>query len=178
MLEINMFSGASQIFWINLAGFQLIWWLCILLGNTSLPIVLFLLVLHVVFHSQPLQETLAIFSCAIFGFVVDLLLTSKGLFIFNGSSSLPPIWLFALWLGFSATLRQSLDYFSSHYVLAAFLGAIGGSAAYLAAEAMGAVEFGASELYMATFLAFIWFLLFPLLSWLSHLVTRIELGHA
>jgi len=167
-----MFSGLSQNFWINLIGFQLIWWICVLFGNTWLLAVCVLLGFHLLFHREPIVETSTILICAIIGFCIDALLTLKGMFIFPNDSSLPPIWLFALWMSFSATLRQSLGFFSKHYLLAAILGAFGGSGAYLTAENFGQFSFGMPFWYSGFLLALIWAALFPLLIWVSHRYPR------
>ena len=82
----TLFSGISECFWINLTGFQLIWWLSVLLGNSAVPVVLLLLVLHIAFHSQPLREIRVLLVCAILGFTVDGLLTLGGVFVFNQGS--------------------------------------------------------------------------------------------
>lgn len=163
-----MFSGASQNFWINLIGFQLIWWLCILFGNTWLAVIWLLLALHLFFHREPLVEVWSVLICTTIGFALDTLLTFQGVFIFHNNSLMPPVWLLALWCSFSATLRQSLSFFSKHYVMAAILGALGGSGAYLAAEKFGEVSFGLSLWHTALLLAGIWSVLFPSLIWLSH----------
>jgi len=187
-----MFSGISQNFWINIIGFQLIWWGCVLFGNTWLAIIWALLGCHLLFHREPIPEACYILICATLGFGIDTLLTFKGFFIFQDSvlqgavlqgstlqsqspqesSVIPPLWLFALWISFSATLRQSLGFFSKHYVLAAILGAIGGSGSYLTAEKFDQVSFGFTTWYTGFFLAFIWSILFPLLIWVSHYIPR------
>lgn len=177
-----MFSGISQNFWINLIGFQIIWWVCVLFGNTWLAITWALLGCHLLFHREPISEACYILICATIGFGIDALLTFKGIFIFQESvfqdsslkesSSIPPLWLFALWISFSATLRQSLGFFSKHYVLAAILGAVGGSGSYLTAEKFDQVSFGFPTWDTGFLLAFIWLILFPLLIWISHYIPR------
>lgn len=177
-----MFSGISQNFWINLIGFQIIWWVCVLFGNTWLAITWALLGCHLLFHREPISEACYILICATIGFGIDALLTFKGIFIFQESafqdsslkesSSIPPLWLFALWISFSATLRQSLGFFSKHYVLAAILGAVGGSGSYLTAEKFDQVSFGFTTWHTGFLLAFIWLILFPLLIWISHYIPR------
>lgn len=167
-----MFSGASQNFWINLIGFQLIWWICVLFGNTWLVIVWLLVALHLFFHREPVTELFSILICATIGFVIDTLLTLNGIFMFQNHSEFPSAWLFALWISFSATLRQSLKFFTKHYTLAAILGALGGSGAYLTAEQFGQFDFGLPLWNTGLLLAFIWSVLFPLLIWVSHQFPR------
>jgi len=177
-----MFSGISQNFWINIIGFQIIWWVCVLYGNAWLAIIWLLIGCHLFFHREPIPEACYILVCATLGFGIDTLLTFKGIFIFHGtdiqghtpqeSYAMPPLWLFALWIAFSATLRQSLSFFSKHYVLAAALGAFGGSGSYFTAEKFDQVSFGFSIWHTGFLLTFIWLILFPLLIWISHYIPR------
>lgn len=158
-----MFSGLSQSWWVNLAGFQLAWWLCILMGNDALWMVFALLVMHLIGHRKPAVESAVITCCALLGFAVDTFLTVYGVFIFGSGQGWPPLWLFLLWFAFSATLRQGLAWFSGRYVHAAVAGSLVGTLTYLAAGRLGAVSFGIAELQVALILALVWFLLFPAL---------------
>ncbi|MCW9052093.1 MAG: DUF2878 domain-containing protein [Motiliproteus sp.] len=128
-----MFQGYSQNLWVNLLGFNLIWWLCILYGDKVLLPVSLLLLLHLLLHRTPVIEMMTLFICGGLGFAVDSLLTLAGVFRFESSSILPPLWLALLWLSFTATLRQSLRWFRGRYRLAACAGALAGSTTYLAA---------------------------------------------
>tara|TARA_R110002124_G_scaffold116513_1_gene273064 strand:- start:1978 stop:2559 length:582 start_codon:yes stop_codon:yes gene_type:complete len=159
----TLFSGISECFWINLTGFQLIWWLSVLLGNSAVPVVLLLLVLHLTFHRQPLLEARVLLVCAILGFTVDALLTLGGVFIFNQGSSLPPVWLVLLWLGFAATLRQCLRFFSRRHLLSAVVGSVAGTLTYWAAINLGAADFGFDVVPSLMLLAVVWMGLFPAL---------------
>ncbi len=158
-----MFSGLSQFWWVNLAGFQLAWWLCILMGDDALWIVVALLVMHLAGHRKPLVECLVITSCATLGFAVDTFLTLYGVFVFGSGQGWPPLWLFMLWLAFSATLRQGLAWFSGRYLFSALAGSLVGALTYLAAGRLGAVSFGLTGLQVAVMLALEWLLLFPAL---------------
>ena len=152
----------SERFWVNFTGFQIVWWLCVLYRDDSVFIVSLLLMLHLVFHSQPIKEALVVVVLAFVGFAIDLLLTVSGFFIF-ANASLPPFWLFLLWMGFSATLRQSLAYFNDKVAVAAIFGAAGGSSSYIAAAELGAVDLGFSMIISLIALGLIWLVLFPLL---------------
>lgn len=165
-----MFSGLSQFWWVNLAGFQLAWWLCILMGNDALWLIVALLVLHFAGHRKPGVECLVVTSCAALGFAVDTFLTLYGVFIFSSEQSLPPLWLFLLWFAFSATLRQGLAWFSGRYLISALAGSLAGTLTYLAAGRLGAVSFGPAELQVAGLLALVWLLLFPALVKLADIV--------
>ncbi|MFW1677127.1 DUF2878 domain-containing protein [Pontibacter sp. JAM-7] len=162
----------SKNIWINLIGFQLAWWLCVLLGNTAVLWVLVLLVLHIQFHPQPVLEIRIILLSAGCGIIVDSLLTLVGVFQFTDADWILPLWLVVLWLAFCTTLRQGLSWFQRHYWLASGLG--GGSAAltYLGAARLGAVQLGLPEWQVFILLVLIWSALFPLLLWISQFTER------
>lgn len=158
--------GISQNFWVNVIGFQLIWWLSILVGDEAIFVVAIIISLHMVFHSQPLLELTVVLLTAILGFSVDLSLTLLGFFSFQ-NSGLPPLWLLFLWLGFGATLRQSLAIFSKNFALAGLIGSIGAGGTYIAAAKLGAVELSFSSTQSFLLLGAVWVFLFPLLLYLS-----------
>ncbi|WP_438950805.1 DUF2878 domain-containing protein [Porticoccus sp.] len=162
-----MFSGISERFWVNLAGFQLIWWSSVLLGNSAAPIVLVLLALHLAFHRQPLLETRVLIFCALLGFIIDALLTLGGVFVFDRGQPWPPVWLVLLWLGFAATLRQCLRFFSGRYLLSAVTGSVAGALTYWAAINLGAADFGFAVVPSVVILAVVWLGLFPALMLLA-----------
>jgi len=162
-----MNQGLSQNIWINVIGFQVTWWLSIMYGNSAIVPVVFLLALHLVFHKAAVEEIAVITACACIGFTVDIMLTMQGVFIFENNPAHVPCWLFLLWLCFSATLRQSLRFFSHHLALASIAGAIAGSLTYLAAARLGAVSFGFSTFSTLSLLALVWAILFPLLLLIS-----------
>ncbi len=160
--------GISQKFWINLIGFQAIWWLSILHGNTAAIFVALLIFLHFYFHSSPESEVLIVLVTAILGFWFDMLLAGLNFFIFPNQESGFPFWLLLLWMGFCSTLRQSLGFFRGRYLLSSVCGALAGSLTYLTAARLGAVELGLSELHSLLILAIIWSGLFPLLIFISN----------
>jgi hypothetical protein len=162
-----MFSGYSQIFWVNLLGFNLVWSLSIFLGNDALLIVLALLLMHMLFHKQPILELQIVLITGLIGYCVDCILTLLGFFRFDDVQGITPIWLLFLWFGFCATLRQSLVFFASKQLIAIIAGAIGGSFAYIAAAHFNAVELTQPLLLSAASIAAVWAVLFPLLIWIS-----------
>ncbi len=167
-------SGLSCNFWLNLIGFQLIWWSLVLWGNAAVPIALLLLLPHVFLHAYPRKELQMMLAAALLGYAVDSLLTLSGVFLFSPTDLLPPLWLLVLWFAFAATLNQTLNWFSGRYRLAALIGGPGGSSTYLAASELGAVSFGPGTLLSISLLTLVWALLFPLLVLLKD---RIEVRH-
>ncbi|MCO4758751.1 MAG: DUF2878 domain-containing protein [Oceanospirillaceae bacterium] len=167
------FTGLSQIFWVNLVGFQMVWWLSILGRDHTQSVIFFLLLMHFLLHARPAHEVKVMLVCGVIGYSVDAVLTFAGVFVFyehGGGVYMPPLWLLLLWFGFSATLRQSLVFFVDKLPLAALCGALAGSLTYVAAANLGAVSFGYSVSLTAYLLAAIWAVLFPLLLWVSELL--------
>lgn len=167
MFSNCLFVGCSQNFWVNLLGFNLVWSLCIFVGNPAIPLVVCLLVLHLLLHEQRRAELQVILLTGSVGYSIDCFLTLMGFFSFESVQGITPLWLVFLWLAFCATLRQSLAYFSKNKVHAALFGAVGGSFAYMMAAHFGAVELVQPFLFSAVSLGLIWAFLFPLLLWLS-----------
>ncbi|MGH1460955.1 MAG: DUF2878 domain-containing protein [Neptuniibacter sp.] len=167
MFSGYLFSGHSQNFWVNLLGFNLIWSLCIFLGNDALIIVVILLLLHFCFHIQPVVEIQVVLVTGLMGYCIDCVLTILGVFRFENTLGITPLWLLLLWIGFCATLRQSLSFFNGKTYIAPIAGAIGGCFAYMAAANFNAVELTQSWLVSAVLIALIWAFLFPLLLWMS-----------
>ena len=165
-----MYSGLSQNFWINLAGFQLAWWCAVLFGNRSLPVLCLFILFHLLFHSLVFSESKVLILCGLCGFSIDLLLTLSGVFRFD--TALPPLWLLLLWFCFSATLRQSLAFFNRNIFMASLCGGVFGSITYTAAESMGAVSSGIPEVTFIVLLMVIWMVLFPVLLKLSVCISK------
>lgn len=150
--------------WINALGFQCYWWLCILLQQQALALCGLLLLLHLIFHRRRKREMLSLTILACCGFTLDSLLFAFGWYQFDGPpTSLPPLWLFALWLGF-ATSITTLSSIVAHKGL--FIAAIAGLFAplsYLAAAQLGAVTFPYHLLLTWLLLTPIWFFFMPFL---------------
>ncbi len=172
------FSGPfnSQQLLLNAAGFQLLWWCCILLGNSALPLAALLLILHLLLHPQPQAELRVVTLTAAIGMGLDALLGHAGLYRFADQSLIPllqlPWWLLLLWLGFGACLRQSLAWLGPRPLLAAVSGGVAGGASYWAAARLGAVEFPMGNALTTLLIASLWLALLPLLLHLARTTPR------
>ena len=80
-----------------------------------------------------------------------------------GADSCELLWLVLLWLGFAATLRQCLRFFSRRYLLSAAAGSVAGALTYWAAINLGAADFGFAVVPSLILLAVVWMALFPAL---------------
>jgi len=132
---------------LNFVLFQVAWFSCVLGAANQIPWLGLLVVLAIVagqlfFAPQPSKELLLLISAAIIGAVVDqgFLMGSIVQYQSHGwSSTIVPVWIVALWIGFSSTLNVSLRWLRGRHVIAFLFGAIGGPMAYIAAEKLGAV---------------------------------------
>jgi len=82
-------------------------------------------------------------AAALFGWLADSLLVLSGAIAFPGTARLgwlSPLWMVALWLMFSMTLRHSLGWLRERYLLGAVLGLFAGPLAYWAGEQLGAIR--------------------------------------
>lgn len=151
----------------NLISFNLIWVLAIIKGNQALPLIGILIALHFMIINYRVSELKVVICTALLGYSVDCLLTLFGFFKFSQVQGITPIWLLALWIGFSTTLRHSLQYFSNKPLVSALCGAIAGSASYFMAAHLGAVVLAISQLISVIVLALVWAVLFPCLMLIS-----------
>ena len=76
-----------------------------------------------------------------------------------------PVWILALWLGFSTILNVSLRWMRNQHLVAILFGFVGGPLAYLGAEKLGALIMVSNISYVA--LALGWAIMTPTLLFIS-----------
>lgn len=152
--------------------FQLGWFLCVLapsMGTTYAGIFLMALYILVVlrFVVDPGAAFLRILLIGTIGATVDGIVTTTGWYEFPGKALWTPIYLYAIWYGFAATIETTLCWLKRRYVLASLLGAVFGPLNYLAGQKFGAVSFPNSVDDTMVFIGFLWAIELPLLLWIS-----------
>jgi hypothetical protein len=100
---------------------------------------------------------------AMIGISVDSVLTLLGIYQFENTSLILPLWLIILWIAFSTTLTSSLHMLGKNKIIAVAIGSIGMPINYLAGERLGAVYFGQSHLVTISLLCILWAICLPLL---------------
>lgn len=150
--------------WFNAIWFN-VFWLIAVNGQNSLLVILFLLlVIHLSFVSNKLNEYLTILSISILGCGIDLILSLNNFYVFKEGQILP-FWLVFLWLAFSTTLSRCFKFLTittpQRYLISSLIGGIGGAFSYLTASKLGAVEFTLAWQQSFLLLIIIWALLFP-----------------
>lgn len=163
---------------VNFLLFQLAWFACVLGAANAMPYVGVLVTILVVgwhlfkAHKPKSEATLILIAMAI-GATFDQLMVSTQLvdYVNHGwgnsmlNAHLVPIWIIALWAGFTTSLNVSLKWMRHKTIIAILFGAIGGPLAYFAAQKLGAVTLVSVNSYVA--LAIGWAIITPLLLKLS-----------
>lgn len=144
--------------WLNLAGYQLLWFLAIFTGNYSLVALAICLTAHFWLSPERVKEVTLMMFCTVIGVTIDSTLAVSGVYLFDPMPDQIPIpwWLLGIWLAFSATLRRGLRFFIARPPLALLSAAIGAPLAYLSAARLGAVSFPLGYINTALIIAAIW----------------------
>lgn len=158
---------------INFILFQVSWFACVIGASYNLPwlgvAVTTAVVCWHLHHAKPLLAEVRLMLCAlIIGASFDQLLLSFALvdYMHHGwSTTLVPVWIMALWLGFSTVLNVSLRWMRGRHIIAIVFGAVGGPLAYIGAEKLGAVVLMGYPSYIA--LGIGWAIITPLLLHIS-----------
>ena len=163
---------------LNFAMFYVGWFACVMgAGHGKLwfgpSVVVALVLIHLLLTAAPVQEGRLILLIGIFGFAVDTLQASAGLYAFARTSAAPwlcPLWMVALWMIFATTLNASMSWLAGRHRLAAVLGAICGPVSYMAGARLGAIEFPAHAGLSLVGIAVVWACVMPSLLWLRDFV--------
>lgn len=168
-------------FWINLIGYQLVWFAAVIGAEHGMawPGVVGMLVFasSQIATSGQSKANLALMVIAlVLGFVMDGGMIRAGFATYAAawpSSMLAPAWILALWASFSLTFTQSLAYLQKRLWVALLFGGIGGPLAYLSASrGWHVVNFVAPSWHGLTWLSVSWAIATPLLAWLAKRWTR------
>jgi hypothetical protein len=131
------------------------------------PTVVAVLVMgHLLLTRDRVREATLALVVGLFGFAVDTLQASAGLYVFSGTSTLPwlcPPWMVALWVLFATTLNSSMAWLRGRHRLAASLGAVCGPLSYAAGARLGAIELHPHAFVSLAGIAVVWGLAMPTL---------------
>lgn len=163
----------------NFAMFYLGWFACVVgaaRGELWLgpAVVAALVIVHLFVTLQRAQEIRLILVIGLFGFAVDTLQASAGLYAFTHTSVAPwlcPPWMVALWMLFATTLNSSMAWLAGRYRLATALGALCGPISYVAGARLGAIELSANALVSVVGIAIVWALALPALLWFREVLS-------
>ena len=150
----------------DLVGFKICWVLCAFCsvwGNPYLgPLATSIFILGHLFMVQFNSRDIKIILAAILlGFIFDTLFLYFEFIGYQGSTLYAPLWIIAMWAGFSITLIYTLEKLHNNYLFGALLGLIGGPLSYQAGVGIGSITIANNMAYIV--LAIAWAIAIPLL---------------
>jgi hypothetical protein len=161
--------------WLNIIGYQCVWLVAVWGASHGLwwPAALAMLPFAGwILAREGAQIDLMVMACVVpIGVAMDSLMAATGLLDYAApvpSTHLAPLWIVAIWMSFSLTLRHTFRFMFGKPLLAAAFGALGAPLAYLGAErGWQAVQFGHGMLAALASLAALWALAFPVMIFLA-----------
>jgi len=152
----------------NIALYQVVWFLCVLGGNSGGTMAVMLVLLHLFFSKKRLADLKMMAMLLIAGMLIDGTLLATGFFSFTNDTGWPiPLWLAVIWLALATLPHHSLAWMQGRYLLCVLFGGLGGPLAYWAGERLGVMQFNLSLFSSMLILAGIWAVLWPLVMHLS-----------
>jgi hypothetical protein len=155
---------------INFAAFQIGWFSSVVGAAKQMPwlgpvALLVVLAIHLRQARRPEAELTLIVACGLVGMFFDSILVAFNWVSYPSgqfSEFLAPYWIVTMWMLFGTTLNLSMGWLKGRPLLAAFFGAIGGPASYIAGQKLGGIVF--VDYYAALIaLAIGWAVFMPLL---------------
>ena len=170
---------------INFVAFQAGWFACVLGAANGIPwlgplLALPVLAWHLLHASAPASTLKLLLLAAAAGSLFDQLLLSLGWIQYPAAywpAWLLPFWMTTLWALFASTLNVSLRWLRGRTLLAVTFGLIGGPLAYLAGQALGALEL-TQETPALLALAIGWGVMMPVLLRIASVFDGHNLGNA
>jgi hypothetical protein len=165
---------------VNFVGFQVAWFAAVFgaakgafwMGPVA---VLLWLAIHIRLSDRPGLEIQIAVAGLFLGLWLDSTLIALDVYTPGGliaSWPLTPPWMLALWINFGTLLNASLAWLKRRYLLGAFLGFLGGPAAYYSGHRMGALTFQTPVIRNMCFLGLSWAVAVPLLFYFSEAVGK------
>lgn len=158
---------------VNIALYNLVWWIAVLGGNHYAWLAGALLLLHLLISNKRKADLIMLGSLLALGLVIDGLLVQVGLFSFPQQQWPIPTWLMVIWLALATLPLHSLRWLQNQLPLAGLLGALGGPLSYWAGVRLEAATFHWAMPPALVTLALVWGLLFPAIMLLAR---RLEPG--
>jgi hypothetical protein len=175
----GLVAAIMGLMFINLAGFQIVWFTTVLSAAGGLPWVgPVVVVVAVAAHLRLMpgvcsSEGMLLGAAAVVGYALDCILFVSGLLSAMPGAELfgpSPLWMVGLWIAFAATLRHSLAWLGSRYFLGAVVGAVAGPLAYRGGELLGALSIDGTPGLLAVSIEYL--IAMPALMWLMRWLER------
>ena len=161
---------------INIVGFYIGWWGCILGSSNGYPYIgplltLVFIIIHGKYFIGNAKELQLIVIVGLVGTIVDSCLFFSQSFVYAGAYSenlfIAPLWITAMWAGFAATVNHSMTFFKGKWILMIVAGAIFGPAAYYTGEGFGAITFQLTPLFSTLIIGAVWAVAMPLVFFIN-----------
>ena len=160
---------------VNLIGFQIGWWSCVLGAKNGLwflgPIVMAIfLIIHYFFHPKdPVIEFKLIIIFSLVGTLADSILAFTNVLQYHGGylTYFAPLWITAMWAGFTATINYSMGWLKDKLFLQIISGLVFGPLAYITGQKFDAIVFNISFFTTCIIIAVIYGLSLPLVYFLN-----------
>ncbi len=154
----------SKWFWAQLIAFQLLWFSAVIGRNEWIILPLLFIAAHLIFTPSRATDWRVI-PIALIGITADAILTWSGILVFDTL----PLWLGLVWIGFVLTLGHSMSWLRKLPTLVLVpLGAVAGTASYLAGWRLEAVQLPMGLAWSVATLAILWAIMLPLLVQLDY----------
>lgn len=172
---------------VRVIAFQAGWFACVLGAAHGMPVLgpalvgVFALAHLVAKRSVWEREAALLAASALLGYGADSVLVLTGFLRFPPQASLggpSALWMVAMWVNLALTLNGPLRWLKGRYVLAAFLGCIGGPLAYEAGARLGAASLGDPHWTSLGVVGVEWTLAMPALLAAAEATGRLPLGGA
>jgi hypothetical protein len=132
---------------INFVLFQMLWVACVLGAANQIiwPAIVLVLTMLVTFSLPAFKvknDIFLVIICLILGFILDSSLAYFNFidYLFDyGYSSIAPLWILFLWIGFGLTLNHSMAWLFKNIKMGYLLMALGPPLSYISADRLGAV---------------------------------------
>ena len=160
---------------INLIGFQIGWWSCVLGVKSEYyylgPIVMSIFLLfHYLFHpGEAVIEFKLILIFSLVGTLADSILAFSNVLKYHGeySTYIAPLWITAMWAGFTATINFSMGWLKHKLFLQIISGLVFGPLAYITGEKFDAIIFNLPVASTCIIISFIYGISLPSVYYLN-----------
>ena len=123
----------------NIIGFQGCWWACVLGVTNEIqhlgPVLMTIfLIIHFLFFTINKNEIYFILILGFIGLLIDSIFLNCSIvnYEYPISTSIAPLWILYMWLGFAATVNHSMYWLKDRYITMSIFGLIFGPLSYLA----------------------------------------------
>ena len=161
----------------NIVGFQISWWVCVLSAKSQMiylgPLFMIIFIMiHFWKVTDNINEIKLIAIFGVLGTLIDTMFMFSGILSYSGLYSknilIAPLWITAMWCGFSATINHSMLWLNNKWMLSFILGLVFGPLSYITGEKFGAIHFFADIKIIIVVLAVVWGISIPLIYWVNN----------